>query len=490
MATALASPAPHRRACVALLAVGTLFLVLQVLLVPRPFGLSTDEATYLAKVDPAVPELVWTAPRAWGVPVLAAPVALFSAGLDVVRAWFAVLASLGLVAAFWPWRRVLPPAVAPLAALFFATFWVTLYYGSLAMPNLYVGLGAVAVTGLFLRHVQQPARWRLLLVGGVAALVALIRPTDSVLLLGPVVLLALVIRRLRDYRLVAALLVGGLLGWLPWLVEGWLRFGGPLTRLRSAESSGPKGTDIRLTNAATVLRMLDGFPLYCCYGGPAEKAGELPVLLTGWVVAVLLAAMLGLLLASRRGLLTEMLLVVAPAGALAAFYLLLPSFITPRFLLPALALLSLPVGTAVVLLLTTSHGRLRMLLTGLVAVAVVAHLALMLPRVVRVFEVTQRDRAEALQVANAVRPLTAGRPCLVLGTARRATGYYLGCAIRAGRPGKRPPSAYRRAQAEQRTVVAVLRGDLPEGSYLTRWTRVPLDGLPKGWQAYVPPPGR
>ena len=489
MATALAAPAHRRRAGVALLAVGALFLILQVVLVPRPFGFSTDEVTYLAKVDPAVPELVWTPPRAWGVPVLAAPVALFSAPLAVVRAWFALLSGVGLVVAFWPWRRVLPPAVAPLAALFFGTFWVTLYYGSLAMPNLYVALGAVGLTGLFLRQLQQPTRWRLVVAAVVAALVALIRPTDSVLLVGPVVLLALGARRLRDYRLVAALLIGVFLGWLPWLVEGWLRFGGPLARLRSAESSGPQGLELSLTNAATVLRMLDGFPLYCCYGGPAAEAGALPVLLTGWVVAVLLATLLGLLLAARQRLLIEMVVVVLPAGALAAFYLLLPSFITPRFLLPALALLSLPVGTAVVLLLTSSRGALRGLLAGLVAVAVAVHLGLMLPRAQRVFEVTQQDRARALQIADAVRPLTAGRSCLVLGTAPRATSFYLGCSVRAGRPGKRPSPSYRRAQAEQRTVVAVLRGRPATDSYLAGWTQVPLGGLPAGWRAYVPPPG-
>ena len=489
MATALPAQARHRWPDAALLAVGAVFLILQVLLVPRPFGLSIDEATYLAKVDPAVPELVWTAPRAWGVPVLAAPVALFSAGLTVLRAWFALLASVGLVAAFWPWRRVLPPGVAPVAALFFATFWVTLYYGSLAMPNLYVALGAVGVTGLALRYLQQPTRWRLLLAGAVVVLVALVRPTDSVLLVGPMVLVVLAAARLRDYRLVVALVVGGLLGWLPWLVEGWLRFGGPLARLRAAETSGPQGLELRLTNAVTVLRMLDGFPLYCCYGGPAEEAGGLPRLLSAWAIAVLLAAVAGLLLAARRGQLPQMLLVTVPAAALGGFYLLLPSFITLRFLLPALALLSLPVAAAVVLLLTGSRGRRRTLLAGLVVVAVVVHLGLMLPRAERMLREAQQDRILALQLADAVRPLTDGRPCLVLGTAPRATSFYLRCAVRTKRPGKRPPSAYRRAQAEQRTVVAIVRGDQAADSYLARWTRVPVEGLPGRWQVYVPPAG-
>lgn len=490
MATAVITRSTSRRSAAALLAVGALFLLLQVLLVPRPFDLSTDEATYLAKVDPAVPELIWTEPRAWGVPVLAAPVALFSAEVAVVRAWFALLAGTGLVGAFWPWLRVLPSATAPLAALFFSTVWVTVYYGSLVMPNLYVALGTVAAIGMYLRHRQQPAWWRLLLAGAAAALVALVRPPDSVLLFGSVVLVALAVPRLRDVRGLAALTVGVLLGWLPWLVEAWLRFGGPLARLRAAESSGPRGVELRLTNLATLPRLLDGFPLYCCYGGPAREAGAVPLLLTGWAVAVLLAALLGLLLAVRHGLWPQLLLVVVPASALAAFYLLLPSFVTLRFLLPVLALLALPVGTAAVLLLTTSRGALRTVLTGLVAVAVVAHLALMLPRAERVFEEAQRDRAQAALIAAAVRPLTAERPCLLLGTVPRAVGYHLRCAVRRGEPGERPPTRYRSAQAEQRAIVAVVSDDPPSTSYLADWQRVHPNGLPEGWQVYLPPTRR
>ena len=121
---------------VALLLVGLTFLVLQLVLAPRPLGLTTDEATYLAKVDPSAPELYWTQPRAWGMPVLAAPVAVFTPGLTLVRLWFSTLSSVGLVAAFWPWLRVLRPGVAPVAALLFSTTWFTLYFGPGVRPNL------------------------------------------------------------------------------------------------------------------------------------------------------------------------------------------------------------------------------------------------------------------------------------------------------------------------------------------------------------------
>jgi hypothetical protein len=167
-----------RQGQIALLLVGLLFLLVQLVIVRHPLGLSQDEANYLAKVDPRVPELYWTQPRAWGMPVLAAPVAVFSPSLTIYRLYFGFLASAGLTTAFWPWLRVLRPAVAPAAALFFSTIWFTAAFGSLVMPNLYVGLGAVAVMGLFLRAVHAPVWWRLALTAAAAGFVALVRPTD------------------------------------------------------------------------------------------------------------------------------------------------------------------------------------------------------------------------------------------------------------------------------------------------------------------------
>ena len=66
-------------------------------------------------------------------------------------------------------------------------------FGSLVMPNLYLGLGAVAVVGLFLRAVQHSTWWRIASVGAVAGLISLVRPTDSVLVLAPLFACALAV---------------------------------------------------------------------------------------------------------------------------------------------------------------------------------------------------------------------------------------------------------------------------------------------------------
>jgi len=91
-----------RQGQIALLLVGLVFLVVQLVIVRHPLGLSQDESNYLAKVDPRVPELYWTQPRAWGMPLLAAPVAVFSPSLTIYRLYFGFLGSAGLIAAFGP----------------------------------------------------------------------------------------------------------------------------------------------------------------------------------------------------------------------------------------------------------------------------------------------------------------------------------------------------------------------------------------------------
>lgn len=482
--TARSSGSSLGRAQAGLVLVGLLFFAVQIILVPRPFGLSTDEVTYLAKVDPAVPELYWTPPRAWGMAVLAAPIAVFSPGLQVIRLYFGLLASVGLVAAFWPWLRVMHPAVGPVAALVFSTTWFTVFFGSLVMPNLYVGLGAVAAVGLFLRAVQAPTWWRTALVGTGAGFIALVRPTDSVLVLAPLFACGLVASRLRRPGVLGAVAVGGLLGWLPWIAEAYLRFGGPLARLQGAESAGPRGLRLSPSNLLIYPRLLDGYPSYCCYGASPAEAGPVSVLFTTWLIALLALALLGLGLSARQHRFLEMLVAWLPAALLAAFYLLLPAFTTLRFLLPVFALLALPVATALIYLPTASDGARRRVATVLVAAVLFAHIAVMLPKAERVLDVIGKGRAEHMRTADALRPIVSGRPCLLMGVGR-ATSFYLGCSWQAGRPTHRRPPRVAEAQRHGWIVVAVLRKPPPAGSYLASWRPVDVRGLPRGSEAYV-----
>lgn len=471
----------------ALILVGVLFFVIQQLLLPRPFGFSTDEATYLAKVDPAAPELYWTEPRAWGVPVLAFPVAIFSAPLEVVRLYFSVLSSVVLVGAFWPWRRVLHPAVAPLGAFLIATTWWAIFLGPQPMPNLFVGLGAVAVGGLFLRAVQEPSRRRTVLAGLAVAFVALVRPTDSVLVVAPMVAIALFVPRLRRFDVLGALVAGGVLGWMPWIVEAFVRYGDPISRLRAAEAAGPKGLGLNIDYLLALPRLLDGNPYYLT-SGPPSAAGDLPFTLTIWLAALVLFVGLGLAAARAQRRLPDVLLVTVPAVLILAFYLLLPSFTSIRFLVPGFALLSVPVATAIVFGLTVSTGTRRKVVAGVVALGLAAHAAMMLVGAYRIMN-AQADgsRLKLIQTAEALEPLVEREACLIVGREPQAAAYYLGCRVIQARPLETPPRKITDALARGEDVVAVLPDPPEPGTYLDSWRITAVEGLPEGWAAYLPP---
>ena len=466
----------------ALVLVGLMFLVVQLVIVRHPFGLSQDESNYLAKVDPRVPELYWTQPRAWGMPVLAAPVAVFSPGLTIYRLYFGFLSSAGLIAAFWPWLRVLRPAVAPAAGLFFSTIWFTTVFGSFVMPNLYVGLGAVAVTGMFLRAVHSPVWWRLALTAAAACFVALVRPTDSMLVMAPLFAIALVVTRLRRLQVLGAVAIGELMGWLPWVIEGYLRFGGPIERLRAAETSGPAGLDLSSSNLLIFPRLLDGSPWYCCRGGTYADAGPLPLTLMTWLVGVLVIAALGVVWSASEGRLPEMMLVCLPAGLIAAFYLLLPGFTTLRFLLPAFALLSLALAFALVY----AMRRWRKTTVVIIVAALAGHVAPMLFLAERQMDAMWRWHSAQVQAAPALQPLVNEQKCLVIANPPSPLAFYLGCDAQGLETSKRQPRRVTQARAEGAFVFALLSAPPPPGSYLATWQQIRVPDLARRFQVYVP----
>ncbi|MDP9497880.1 MAG: hypothetical protein M3P46_09525 [Actinomycetota bacterium] len=165
----------------ALLVVGLLFVVAQLLLVPLGRDLENDEAVYLSQVSRFTAPAPWEAHRSWGLPVLLLPVGLVTKSVLAMRMYLVLVSGAALVLAFRPWLRVLPGATAALAALLFASNWVALFYASEASPNLYIALAGVAAVGHLARLFVVPDD-RVALVGLAAAFAcaALVRPTDSI----------------------------------------------------------------------------------------------------------------------------------------------------------------------------------------------------------------------------------------------------------------------------------------------------------------------
>jgi hypothetical protein len=135
-----------------------------------------------------------------------------------------------------------------------------------------------------------------------------------------------------------------------------------------------------------------------------------PFALTTWLVGVLVIAALGVVWAVSECRLPEMMLVCLPAGLLAAFYLLLPGFTSLRFLLPAFALLPLPVAFALVY----AMRRWRKIAAVIIVAALVGHVAPMLFLAERQMDAIWRWRSAQVQAAAALQPFVNERPCLVI----------------------------------------------------------------------------
>ena len=121
------------------------FTVAQLALVRPGMGLGWDEVVYVSQVSPQAPAAFFSAPRARGVSLLAAPIASWSTSTELLRVYMALLSGLGLFLALRAWRGLFPLRVLALAGALFATLWVTLFYGPQVMPNYWVAIGALAL---------------------------------------------------------------------------------------------------------------------------------------------------------------------------------------------------------------------------------------------------------------------------------------------------------------------------------------------------------
>jgi hypothetical protein len=321
-----------------LLALGVAFAAFQVVGLDLDRAPSWDEAIYLSQVEPgavAQPLAPW---RARGITFLVAPALWLGAPLTAVRAILAVLAAAALVAAFRTWLPTLGSAAA-LAAALFASSWIALLYGSEVMPNLWVAFAGTGAAGLASRAGRAGGRDRDVTLAGVLIVAAaLVRPFDVALLVPIVTALLLLAgtRRTAAWIPVAAWAAGTLV----WLVETAVRSGGVLPALARASGADVGGKrDVR-GRVVAYLGAVDG---------PAAPGIDDPGLAWGAIVASLLVASFAVGLVRARGRPEHRPLLVTTVGgaAFAGTYVAFVGTVAPRFLAPALALLSLGVAYGV-----------------------------------------------------------------------------------------------------------------------------------------------
>ncbi|MGW3248284.1 hypothetical protein [Streptomyces sp. NPDC001070] len=463
-----------------LAAVAAGYALLQLVLAVPHVGLGWDETVYVSQLNPRHPAAFFSAPRSRGISLLTAPFAAVTESTPVLRTALALLSAVALYAAFRVWRPLVGPGPVALAALLFGGLWVTVLYGPQAMPNLWVALAAVAAAGWFLRGLAPDApRWVLVGLAGAIAAATLFRTPDGVWLALPLLAACAVVRGPRRPVMALAILAGLAVGGAEWIAEAYIRWGGIGARLHvSSATEGGMGAHWAGGHA---LRSLNG-PLLC---RPCDVPLTHPVLTLWWLALPILAAA-ACVPALRTGRPATTFLPVACAAALAVPYLLLIDYSAPRFLLPAYALLSLPIAAAALTFAARMPTvRARAVATGVMAALLVAHLA-------GQFTVLHHNVARARttaghyrSAADGLRRLGLRPPCLVTGTHALPVAYYGGCASAETSGNNRSTTlpALLRRMVREPSAVLTGRGQQPP-RYARDWTGHRLAGT--GWVAYVP----
>jgi len=408
-----------------LVVVGLGYLVVQLLAFSLDRPPSWDEAIYLSQVAPGAEALPFVPSRARGITFLALPVLQLGGSLLQLRIFLAVASAVALTGAFRMWARVVGSG-AVAAAVLFAGAWPALFYGSELMPNLWVAIIAVAATAVLGRRLARgEGRYDELAAGGLVAVAAMIRPLDAVVLTAALVLVPFAVRR-ATVSWVAFLGLGLAAGWGPWLVEMTGRFGSPAEAFAAAARLGHTGRWSLFENVRQYLALSDGPSI-----GPVANP-DVPVSGVLWLLALAILGTLGLRLATSRGLLASLAVPTAAGVALAAEYVVFTDAQAPRFLLPALALLTIPAGFGLASMLVRARdpeGSPAARVAPIVVAALVVGWGIFQFVVAtRVEAGVTEQRASAQRVGVGIRELAARQPCLVYSEANfPIVGYAARC---------------------------------------------------------------
>jgi hypothetical protein len=369
-------------------------LVVQLALIQADRPPSWDESIYLSQVTPEMNAMFLRAFRARGITYLIAPITLAGGSVEQVRLFLMVLSSLAVGVTF----AVTIPLIglaAPIAAALFTSSWLFVFNGSAVLPNLWAAILGLAMTALIARRLDGGGTRYVVLAAASLAGMAVVRPTEAVVIFGAIGLCLLLSRR-ASWRLVAMLGVALFLGLLPWFVEVSLRFGGPIRGLGVAHTEQHLGFADAGANLSAYLAATDGRP------SPVPPAGVLwwSSLLVLTIVAIARSS------GSRRSI---VLLCAVGALVLAAEYLVFVSAVAPRFLVPAYAFIVIPVAVGLHSLLrggilARSAGALVLVLVGpwIVWQAGVAE---------RVGDEQREELVNFRDVGLRLRELAEGRPC-------------------------------------------------------------------------------
>jgi len=347
----------------AVVLVAVLYAVVAAVVVGLDRQVRWDEVTFLAQVTPGAAD-VWFGPqRARGMTLVLAPVGLLGGSTLLLRVWLVAVHAVVMVVAFRPWaQQVGWTGVAGAAVT--ALSWVPLYFAVEGYPNLLVGFLAVAMAGHVLTWGREGRTGNLVVAAAALAGIALLRPAESVWLAAGLTIVVLVWKRQAAVRPILAFLAGGFVGWLPWLIEGIVRFGGPITRVEAARATSVAGEP--RNSLIQYLNLVEG---------PVRRVVPDPVL-TGPALLLLLGfaalIVLGVVGGRDRERRAAAVVAVVPAATMVVPYLLLNAGINLRYILPGMMLAAVAIGAGLVTVIgAVVRHRSRLAGTALVAVLVV-----------------------------------------------------------------------------------------------------------------------
>lgn len=466
---------------------GGVYGVLQLVTVGLQRPWRWDEVVYLAQVTPGAAE-VWFGPqRAIGMLLVVAPPAWLGAALPLVRGWMLAVSVAALVLAFRPWARN-AGWVGGAAALVAATGWLPLYFGTELYPNLLVGFAAVGTTGHLAAWTQHRRHGDLVGVALGLMAVALLRPTESVWLAAALAPVALVLGGRQRWHPIAALAAGGVLGWMPWVVESFVRFGGPFARLQAAA-----GSSVGAQQRNQVVQYL------ALVEGPVRRVSIEPVLTVRglvWLLTMLALILLGVLAGDRDRRHAALMGGWVGIGLLVP-YLVLAANVNLRYVTPALLVLSVPVAAGLVTLAAAVRRSGSRALAALLTVAVVTGIGWQVALAAANARDAADDQGRAVVLADALRQAADGEECAFVSRNHwPEIQWYSGC-LGAALVAESPTlqcadgEAHRDIGSEAdrgARVFVIERGDPPD--VLREWpaTRVP-DVAPGTWQIYTRPDG-
>lgn len=431
------------------------YVVSVIALTPMNALWAWDEAVYASQISRHVP-MVWAATRGRGMPLIDAPVTLFTGSEVALRVYLTLLAGVALFVTLLIWSRFASFKVTVIAGLLWSSIWIVTSETSQNMGNLWLAYAIAIATGLFLLYATHISAGLWTLAGlGVASFAAtmLHGPTDGVFLLLGLLACLPFAEKADRLRLGVAAAAGVILGVLEWVVEAYLYFHGPLHRIALAKKDG------------------SGFGFFASkYAASLDGGHGGPVAVLWWcLLLVLLGA--GIFYAIRQRERVYVVALIVGAAVLLEYLLFIP-LPYARYMLPSFALWSFVAALGVNRLITyRKNVVLPMALAAILILGVAAQSQIL--AAVKHVQIVGGDTATAVAQTLHARGIHA--PCSILGgpeTGGMSIAYYSGCA--GAYAGTRDNYT---SLAARRSVVVLVRTGLPVPVQVQHWQKQAIGPL-------------